>query len=51
MNAEIIKGILIPFVGTSAGAAWVFFLEDKINDTVQRIPKGFVAGTTNSSKI
>lgn len=51
MNAEIIKGILIPFAGTSAGAACVFFMKDKINDTVQRILTGFAAGIMTAASI
>ena len=51
MNAEIIKGILIPFAGTSAGAACVFFMKYKINDTVQRILTGFAAGIMTAASI
>lgn len=44
MNTEILIGILIPFVGTSLGAALVFALKKTISDTLQRILTGFAAG-------
>jgi len=44
MNAQIIIGILIPFIGTSLGAAMVFLLKDAISRNLQRILTGFAAG-------
>ncbi|MBR2259899.1 MAG: ZIP family metal transporter [Blautia sp.] len=44
MNMQISAGILLPFFGTSLGAAMVFFLKDSISDTLQRILTGFAAG-------
>ena len=44
MNAQVWTGILIPFLGTSLGAAMVFVLKDKISDNVQRMLTGFAAG-------
>ena len=35
--SEIWKGILIPFLGTSLGAACVFPMKSELNLTVQRI--------------
>ena len=29
-------GLLIPFIGTSAGSACVFFMKDKLKDKVQK---------------
>ena len=41
----IIIGILIPFLGTTLGAAMVFFFKnDKMNPLVQKILSGFAAG-------
>jgi len=37
-------GILLPFLGTSLGAAMVFVLKDKISDSIQRMLTGFAAG-------
>ncbi len=44
MNAQVWQGILIPFAGTSLGAAMVFVLRKKISETLQRILTGFAAG-------
>lgn len=44
MNIQVWTGILIPFLGTSLGAAMVFVLKDKISDNVQRMLTGFAAG-------
>ena len=37
-------GILIPFLGTSLGAACVFFMKKSLSDAVQRYLKRFAAG-------
>lgn len=44
MNAQVWMGILLPFLGTSLGAAMVFVLRDKISDGIQRMLTGFAAG-------
>jgi len=44
MNIKIIIGILIPFVGTSLGAAMVFFLKNNVSQKLQRVLTGFAAG-------
>ena len=44
MNMQIAEGILIPFVGTSLGAAMVFFLKKQISGSVQKALTGFAAG-------
>jgi len=44
MTAETIFGILIPFVGTSLGAAMVFLLKKNISDNLQKVLTGFAAG-------
>ena len=41
---ETVMGILIPFFGTSLGAAMVFFLKKNISTSLQRILTGFAAG-------
>lgn len=40
----IIQGLLIPFVGTTAGAAMVFLLKNEIRPGIQKILTGFAAG-------
>ena len=37
-------GLLIPFIGTAAGAASVFFLKKDLRIAVQRALTGFAAG-------
>lgn len=37
-------GILIPFLGTSFGAACVFFLKNSLRDGIRRALTGFAAG-------
>ena len=44
MNVQVWTGILLPFLGTSLGAAMVFVLKDRISDSVQRMLTGFAAG-------
>lgn len=44
MTAATLIGIMIPFIGTSAGAALVFVLKNSISDTLQKILTGFAAG-------
>ncbi len=44
MVQQVITGILIPFAGTSLGAAMVFFLKGEISRRLQRILTGFAAG-------
>ena len=43
-NINIIIGILIPFIGTSIGAAMVFILKDQISEKLQKVLTGFAAG-------
>ncbi|MBQ8075956.1 MAG: ZIP family metal transporter [Oscillospiraceae bacterium] len=44
MTAAVLQGTLIPFLGTSLGAAMVFFLKKQISDSLQKILTGFAAG-------
>lgn len=44
MSIQVWTGILLPFLGTSLGAAMVFVLKDQISDNVQKILTGFAAG-------
>ena len=41
---NIFIGILIPFLGTSLGAACVFFMKRGLSDLVQRSLTGFASG-------
>ena len=44
MRAEVIFGILIPFIGTTLGAAMVFVLRKTISENLQKVLTGFAAG-------
>ncbi len=44
MNTQTILGLLIPFFGTSLGAALVFVLRKSISESLQKILTGFAAG-------
>ena len=44
MMIPIAEGILIPFLGTSLGAAMVFFLKKQISPGIQKALTGFAAG-------
>ncbi len=44
MNIETMEGILIPFLGTSLGAAMVFFLKKELSGGIQKALTGFAAG-------
>ena len=51
MNLNIFYGILIPFIGTSAGAACVFFMKKDLNQMVQRCLTGFAAGVMVAASV
>lgn len=48
---EAFWGILIPFLGTSLGAACVFFMKNALRDTVQRALTGFAAGVMVAASV
>ena len=51
MNYNVLSGIIIPFVGTSAGAACVFLMKNELRDHVQRGLTGFAAGVMVAASI
>lgn len=51
MNVDILLGVLIPFLGTSAGAACVFFMKKELSRTVQRALTGFASGVMVAASI
>ena len=51
MNLSIVAGLLIPFLGTTAGAACVFFLKKQIGGNIQRIFTGFAAGVMVAASV
>ena len=51
MLINIFEGILIPFVGTTLGAACVFFMRKTLSKSVQRALAGFAAGIMVAASI
>ena len=47
----VILGLLIPFAGTAAGSACVFFLRKDLKKSVQRALSGFAAGVMVAASI
>ena len=47
----VLWGLLIPFIGTTAGAASVFFLKKDLKAVVQRALTGFAAGVMVAASI
>ena len=47
----VVLGLLIPFIGTAAGAACVFFLRKDLKVSVQRALTGFAAGVMVAASI
>ena len=46
-----IGGILIPFIGTSLGSGFVFFMKKNINEKFQKLIVGFAAGVMIAASI
>lgn len=51
MSIEIIRGLLIPFLGTSLGAACVLFMKKTLNLKVEKALTGFAAGVMVAASI
>lgn len=51
MLKTVITGLLIPFIGTTAGSACVFFLKDDLKDGIKRALTGFAAGVMVAASI
>lgn len=51
MTLEVIKGILIPFLGTSLGSACVFFMRGKMNKKLNRALAGFAGGVMIAASV
>lgn len=48
---EIFFGIMIPFIGTTAGAACVFFLKNQLKPLVQKALLGFASGVMVAASV
>lgn len=51
MNLTLLIGILIPFVGTSLGAAMVFLVKKEINPSIQKLLLGFASGVMIAASV
>ena len=51
MNTEILAVVLLPFLGTTLGAAFVFFLKGQMNRTLQRSLTGFASGVMVAASV
>lgn len=51
MQAQIFRGIMIPFLGTALGSACVLFMKNKLNPLLQRALTGFAAGVMVAASI
>lgn len=48
---NIFLGLMIPFIGTAAGAACVFFIRNKLNTLVQKALLGFASGVMVAASV
>ena len=48
---ELLAGLLLPFAGTTAGAACVFFISEQLNAKVQKGMLGFASGVMVAASI
>ena len=48
---EIAVGLLLPFLGTTLGAACVFFLKGQIRPLIQKMLLGFASGVMVAASV
>ena len=48
---DIFAGIMIPFIGTAAGAGCVFFLRGNLNPSIQKMLLGFASGVMVAASV
>ena len=51
MDFKTISAVLIPFLGTTIGSAFVFFMKGSMNRTLQRSLPGFAAGVMVAASV
>ena len=51
MSFAVLGGLLLPFLGTTLGAACVFFMKKGMHPTVQKILTGFAAGVMVAASV
>lgn len=48
---DLLIGIMIPFIGTTAGAACVLFMKNKLHVTIEKVLLGFASGVMVAASI
>ncbi len=51
MSGEVLLCMFVPFIGTSLGSTFVFFLKNKLSDSMNRIFSGFAAGIMTAAAV
>ena len=51
MPSSVLVGLIIPFLGTTAGSAMVFALRSKLSGTLERALEGFAAGVMVAASV
>ena len=51
MISKVLLGVLIPFIGTTLGAANVFFMKENISLKTERMLQGFAAGVMIAASV
>ena len=51
MNVSLIVGLLIPFTGTTLGAAMVYFMQNQLNQRLEKLLLGFAAGVMIAASV
>ncbi|MCM1258561.1 MAG: ZIP family metal transporter [Roseburia sp.] len=51
MYRDVIVGLWIPLLGTMSGAAMVFFMKGRVNDTMEKLLLGFASGVMMAASI
>ena len=51
IKMNVFIGLMIPFLGTSLGAALVFLMKDKMNTKIEKLLLGFASGVMIAASI
>lgn len=51
INTDVFIGLMIPFLGTSLGAAGVYFMKRAFSDNISRMLTGFAAGVMTAASV
>jgi ZIP family zinc transporter len=51
VNGTVVQGLAIPFIGTTAGAACVFFMRGALKESVDKALTGFAAGVMVAASV